>query len=112
MHEAARRLAETEVDLPSQHVLVEGGAAAIRHEWEAGAGLLLEVDTGDLRTADANCPRGGLAGVLLQPLDEFLQVLCWKILPCNDPLRGVCQERHRFEILYYVILELIARTIE
>src|SRR5262249_47604199 len=47
MHEAARRLAQSEVDVPSQHILIEGGGAAVRYEWEARTGAVLEVDTGD-----------------------------------------------------------------
>ncbi len=100
MHEGARRLAETEVDVPSQHILVERGAAAVRHKLEAGTGLLLEVDAGDLWAADANCAYCRLARVFFQPG-----------LSRNDPLRSVGQQRHWFEILHHVVLELITRAI-
>src|SRR5262249_3872153 len=110
-HEGVRCRAEIEIDLPDQHVLVQGGGAPVRHEWEAGASLLLEVDTGDL-PARANSTRGSLARVLLEPRDEFIQVVRGESLSRKYPLRGVCQQRHRFEILHYVILELIARAVE
>src|SRR5262249_18280209 len=69
VHEGARRLTETEVDMPGQHVLVEGGAAAIRHKLEARSGLLLEVDAGDLRATDANRACRRLTGIFLHPVD-------------------------------------------
>src|SRR5262249_60052641 len=89
MHEGARRLTETEVDVPSQRILVEGGAAAVRHELEAGSGRLLEVDPGDLRATDAHRARWGFTGTFLQPGDQFAQVLRRQGLARNDPLRRV-----------------------
>src|SRR5260370_15997103 len=71
MHEGTRRLAESEVDVPSQHILVEGGATTVRYEWEARTGALLKIDTGDLRATDANCACCRLTGVFFQPGDQF-----------------------------------------
>src|SRR5262245_25858167 len=67
MHEGTRRLAESEVDVPSQHILVEGGGAAVGDVWEARTGALLEIDTGDLRATDANRARCRLTGVFFKP---------------------------------------------
>src|SRR6266478_325645 len=79
MHEGARRLAETEVDVPSQHILVERGAAAVRHKLEAGTGLLLEVDAGDLWAADANCAYCRLARVSFSQAINSLRSFAGKV---------------------------------
>src|SRR5206468_3685251 len=111
MDEGARRLAESEVDVPGQHILVEGGATAIGYEREARTSAPLEVDTGDLRATDANCPGCCLPRVLLQASDQFLEILRRQCLSCNDPLRSICEQRHRFEVFDYIVLESITRAV-
>src|SRR5215467_10371478 len=70
--EGTRRLADREVDVSGQHILIEGGRAAVGHQLEARTGTLLEVDTGDHPApADANCACHRLTGAFFQPGDQF-----------------------------------------
>ena len=57
--ERVRGLVEHDVDLAGDQVLHRRAAAAIGHEPEAGAGRLLEIDGGDLRSAGGADGGGG-----------------------------------------------------
>src|SRR5262245_38305731 len=113
MCQVVRGLAEREVDLSGHQVLHQRGAAAIGHELEAGAGLLLKVDRGNVgRSADAHRPHRRLAGVGLHPGDHLLQVRRRERGFRHDPLRRIGEQRHRLEVLDDIVWQGLRRGID
>src|SRR5262249_329730 len=103
-----RRLVEHEVDMASDFVLNGGAAASIRHELEAGPGRALKIDAAHLgRTAGADGCGRCFVGVCLEPGDQLLEVVRWKIFPGGDEYRAVGQQRYRFKILEHVVLDRV-----
>ena len=74
------------------------------------AGEFLKIDAADLaRAADADGAGRRLAGVGLEPLDQFLHVVRRQRLPADQHQRRRRQQRHGSEIVLHVELHRINR---
>ena len=102
--------ADPQVDLPADQILVGRAAAAIRHELEARAGDVLEMDAADVARA-AGADGGGrrLVRVGFQPGDQLLQIVRRQSLPPDDHGRRDQQHRNRLEIVQDVVGDRIHR---
>ena len=102
-HERQRadRLIERQIDVPGGQVAHHvGRARAIRHEGEARAGHLLEIDAADMLARSGAAGAGGqLARVRLDVGDQLLQVLRRQVLLADHDVGIVRQLRDRLEVL-------------
>ena len=113
LRQRARHLVEHDVDLPGNQVLQHLGRAAIRHELEAGADRILEIDGGEVRrAAGAGRSDRHLVGFRLEPDDQLFQILRRRGRVCNEQLVIARQHRHRLEIPHKIVLERIDRAVD
>jgi hypothetical protein len=104
------RLDDQEIDLPRHQVLHRRPGAAIGHEGEMDAGLLLEIGAGDM----AACGRIALRrlfGIGLQPGDETSEVVRRQRLPADDHQRIPRHQADRLEIPDEVVGQRIDRAV-
>ena len=111
-HRAAGGI-EHQVDLSGDQVLHRRAAAAIRHERELRAGLLLEEHAADMRgRADTGMPLRGLVGIGLEPRDQLLEVLRRHRLLGDDHQRLRRQQHDRLEIVQHIVVERHDRAVD
>src|SRR5262249_41359764 len=73
---------------------------------KARAGISLEKHAGDMQcAARSRRSQRCLAGIRLQPSDQFLQVACRHRLLCDDQKRFAHQRRNGFEILQHIVID-------
>ena len=97
---------------PSQR-LDRGLHALVRHELEARAGDVLEVDRVDVGAAGRpDIADADLAGIGLHPGDQLLQVRGREILARGDHQRVARQQRDRLEIAAQIIGQRIDRAVD
>src|SRR2546423_1155206 len=90
------RLLDLRLLLRGDQILDHRGGAAIGDELEAGAGIVLEVSSDDVRAAaDPTDSHGCLARVLLHPSDQFPEILWRQSSFGNEPHRTVGDQRYR-----------------
>jgi hypothetical protein len=103
LRQRACHLCEGQVDMPGQQILDDRRRAAIGHELKPSAGGPLEVSPHHIRSAagaaDTHCR---LAGIFLEPRDQFRQVLRRQTGPANHPHRTVRNQRYWSEIIHHV----------
>ena len=90
---------------------IAGAAAAVRHEQEAGAGVVLEIGRSDAMRHRRH-PHRYLARVGLDPRDQLVQVLRGDRGIADDQLRIGSDQRHRLEVLEEIVRERIGRAVE
>ena len=98
-----RGLGAKEIDLPRHQILHHRRAAAVGDELEPGAGLLLKIEQADMRrTAGPHGCSGGLAGIFLEPGDQFPRVLRQRVFADNHQRCGA-DPRHRLQFQQSIV---------
>src|SRR5712691_2994110 len=91
--------------MSGQYVVHGRRCAAVGHELEARPGLVLEVNTPDVRwAAIANCAVRGLIRILLEPGNQSFQVFRRQTLSCSEHQRIRRQQSDWLEIHQEVVL--------
>ncbi len=89
-----------EIDVTRHQILAGGRTAAVGHELEARAGILLQIESAKMRPAsDADGCGRGLVGIGLQPGNHVFHVVSRKRLPGHDPKRAGGDVGYRLEVV-------------